>query len=273
MAASAAPGSCRTADEALKALALSADPTRAAGQRRYFKTGPGEYGEGDQFLGLTVPQVRALVPTCASMPLDEVATLLASAWHEARLLALLVLVRQYQRGGPGDRRRIHALYLSRTDRINNWDLVDSSAEHIVGPHPGHREALLKRLARSSSVWERRIAMLATLHGIRRGQYDETIRVAAWLVRDDHDLIHKAVGWMLREVGKRDEAVETRFLDGHAARMPRTMLRYAIERFPEPLRQHYLRARSASEPGAEVSGGHQARSRTGRGTTARQSRED
>lgn len=273
MAASVSPVPICSADEALSALRRQADPVKAEGQRRYFKTGPGEYGEGDRFLGLTVPQVRVLARACVALPPDAVAALLESPWHEARLLALHVLVRQYQRGGTVDRRRIHALYLGHTARINNWDLVDSSAEHIVGAHPGDRRTRLRGLARSASVWERRIAMLATLHGIRHGQYDEAIRVAGWLVQDDHDLIHKAVGWMLREVGKRDQAAEVRFLDQHAARMPRTMLRYAIERFPEPLRQHYLTARDVATSATVAPGRPAARRVAGRRATTRQQRED
>jgi len=244
MTATAADGP-QTARAAVQALRRWADPARAAGAQRFFKTGPGQYGAGDRFLGLTVPQVRAVARGYAALPLAEADALLASPWHEARLLALHVLVRQYQRADTATRTAIHALYLARTDRINNWDLVDVSAAHIVGPHAGGRLARLRRLARSPQLWERRIAMVSTLYGIRRGQYAEALAVAGWLVHDEQDLIHKAVGWMLREVGKRDQSAEERFLKAHAAHMPRTMLRYAIERFPEPLRQRYLRARDAA----------------------------
>ena len=175
-----------------------------------------------------------------ALPLKEVEKLLDSPWHEERLLALVILVRQYQKGDAGTREAIYRLYLRRTRRINNWDLVDCSAEHIVGPH--WREAdpeLLTRLARSPLLWERRIAMLATFHDIKQGRFREPLRIARLLMDDDEDLIHKAVGWMLREIGKRDPDVEKRFLDRYAHRLPRTALRYAIERFPPDLRARYL----------------------------------
>jgi len=170
-------------------------------------------------------------------PLGVVEKLLQSPWHEERAVALLILVAQSARG---DRHAILALYLRNTHRINNWDLVDCSAPDIVGGHGGI--ALLRRLTKSKSLWERRIAIVATQHLIREGRFDPTLAIARMLLHDEHDLIHKAVGWMLREVGKRDAAVAKRFLDEHAATMPRTMLRYAIERFPEGERKRYLKAR-------------------------------
>ena len=170
----------------------------------------------------------------------DVAALLKSPWHEARLLALFILVRQHKHGDERTRERIHRLYLKTTRHINNWDLVDSSAEYLVGAHVGVRgRVLLRRLARSSSLWDRRIAMLATFHHIKLLNFTPALDIAKLLVRDEHDLIHKAVGWMLREIGNRDRAVEEAFLREHGAHMPRTMLRYAIERFPEPLRRRYL----------------------------------
>ena len=221
------------------------DPTRAAALQRFFKTAPGEYGEGDRFLGLTVPAVRAVAARYQSLPLRDVEALLQSPWHEERLLALVILVRQYERETPAGRGAIYRLYRRNIDRINNWDLVDCSAGRIVGAHlcAGSR-AGLQRLARSSSLWERRIAVVATGFYIGRGEFDETLRIARLLLDDPHDLIHKAVGWMLREVGKRNRAVEEKFLRQHASRMPRTMLRYAIERFPERLRRRYLLLPSA-----------------------------
>ena len=223
----------------MKALA---NPTRAAFVRRFFKTAPGEYGAGDRFLGMSVPALRKLATKYRSLPLQDLAALLRSPWHEERQLALLILVRQYAKGGPGQREAIHLLYLSHTVRVNNWDLVDCSAEHLVGAHLGrNRRALLSRLARSPLVWERRIAIIATFHYIKRSEFAETLRIARLLRDDKHDLIHKAVGWMLREVGKRNRAAEEGFLRVHAARMPRTMLRYAIERFPPRLRRRYLAA--------------------------------
>jgi 3-methyladenine DNA glycosylase AlkD len=217
-----------------------ADPQRAIGVARFFKTGPGEYGAGDRFLGIRVPDVRRLARAYQDMPLPEVRRLLASAWHEERLLALLILVRQYGRVDDRGRAAIYRAYMTHSDRVNNWDLVDCSAEPIVGAHFRHRDrAGLRGLAASKIVWERRIAVLATFHYIRRGEYAETLEIARRLLADPHDLIHKAVGWMLREVGNRDRAAEEEFLRAHATRMPRTMLRYAIEKFPEPLRRRYL----------------------------------
>jgi 3-methyladenine DNA glycosylase AlkD len=217
-----------------------ADPARAAVVSRFFKTAPGQYGAGDRFLGIAVPVLRKLAGTYQGVSLRVVTRLLNSGWHEERLLALFILVRQYARGDPAHRDAIYRLYMSHTGRINNWDLVDCSAEHIVGAHLRDRKpGQLLRLARSKNLWERRIAMLATFHDIKRGEFDETLRIARILRDDPHDLIHKAVGWMLREVGRRRRDVEEAFLRQHATRMPRTMLRYAIERFPERLRQRYL----------------------------------
>ena len=215
---------------------------RAEGVARFFKTGPGEYGAGDRFLGIDLPTLRRLVREFAALPLGEVATALASPWHEERLVALLLLVRRYQRGTSRDREAIYRLYMRRRTRVNNWDLVDLSAEHIVGAHlvNGSR-TVLTALARSPRLWDRRIAIIATAHYIKRGEFGPTLQLARLLLGDEHDLIHKAVGWMLREVGKRDRAVEEAFLRRHAHRMPRTMLRYAIERFPERLRKRYLAA--------------------------------
>jgi 3-methyladenine DNA glycosylase AlkD len=223
---------------------------RAKVSQSFFKTGPGEYGEGDHFLGTTVPDLRKLSVKYEALSLKDLSSLLKSRWHEERLLALLILVRQYERGAQPARNAIHKLYLGHTKHINNWDLVDSSADAIVGAHlyEGDR-ALLHKLAQSRSVWERRIAILASFHYIKKGEYEDTLTITELLMRDDNDLIHKAVGWMLREIGKRDQAVEERFLKTHAARMPRTMLRYAIERFPEPLRRRYLNARGGRLRGA------------------------
>lgn len=224
-------------------LRTLADPARAAGAQRFFKTGPGEYGEGDRFLGITVPHLRKISRQFADLPLTAVARLLHSRWHEERLVALFILIRQYASGTPGHRDAICRLYLAHTHRINNWDLVDVSAEHIVGAHLHDGKPIpIRRLAHSSSLWERRIAIIATFHSIKRGRFDSALQVARWLRDDPHDLIHKAVGWMLREIGKRDRRIEEQFLTQHAARMPRTMLRYAIERFPERRRRRYLMGR-------------------------------
>jgi 3-methyladenine DNA glycosylase AlkD len=224
--------------EIRKALTGLGDPARAAGLQRFFKTGPGEYGEGDRFLGLTVPQVRLLVRRFHPADLALLPELLRSPLHEERLLALLLLVERYRRGTDADRDRVYALYTRHFRRINNWDLVDASAEHIVGPH-GPGRAQLLRWAGSSHLWTRRIAIVSTFHAIRRNRFGDTLAVAARLLKDPEDLLHKATGWMLREVGKRDiEALEG-FLKRHHRVMPRTMLRYAIERFPERKRKAFL----------------------------------
>ena len=215
-------------------------PTRATQSLRYFKTGPGEYGEGDRLLGLAVPMLRTLAREHQDLPIKEVARLLQSPWHEERLLALLVLVRQYARGTPAGRAAIHRLYLKNTKHINNWDLVDSSAEYLVGAHlTAGDSSLLERLARSKDLWERRIAIIATFHFIKRGEVRPTLRIARLLVDDQHDLIHKATGWMLRELGQRDRAAQLRFLERYSPRMPPTMLRYAIERFSAEERRQWL----------------------------------
>jgi 3-methyladenine DNA glycosylase AlkD len=227
----------REVQRAFRALGDAEDARNLA---RFFKTGPGDYGEGDRFLGIRMPVVRQCVRTYEDLSLRGIGALLKSSWHEERMLALLIMVRQFKRGDDVARRALYSLYLARTDRINNWDLVDLSAEHIVGGWLFERSRKpLYRLARSSSLWERRIAILATFHFIRQGEFTDTLAIAERLLGDRHDLIHKALGWMLREVGKRDRATGEAFLRQHYASLPRTTLRYAIERFPEPLRKRYL----------------------------------
>ena len=221
-------------------LRAEADADDAVHLQRFFKTGPGQYGEGDRFLGVRVPVLRRLAREYRALPADDALALLQSRWHEERLLGLLLLVAIYQRGHDADKQAVYDAYLEHTRHINNWDLVDASAEHIVGPHViPDRVDVLERLARSPDLWERRIAMLATFHGIKQGQFAPALRIAALLLADRHDLVHKAVGWMLREIGKRDRAVEQAFLREHHGAMPRTALRYAIEHFPERERQRYL----------------------------------
>jgi 3-methyladenine DNA glycosylase AlkD len=226
------------APDARERLRDFASEERAAVNRGYFKTGAGEYGEGDRFLGVSVPNLRVVAREFRALPTDDVVALLHSEWHEERLLALLILVEQYKRGG--DRDAIYALYLANTKFINNWDLVDTSAPGIVGAHLYERSrAPLRKLAKSRSLWERRIAIIATQHFIRQDDFSETMTLAAMLLRDEEDLIHKATGWMLREVGERDRALLSAFLDEHAPEMPRTMLRYAIEKFAEGERKRYM----------------------------------
>jgi 3-methyladenine DNA glycosylase AlkD len=229
-----------TAPEIHKHLQKLANPDKAMILQGFFKTGPGEYADGDRFLGLVVPVIRKLAKQYQDTPIGEVKKLLMSAIHEERLLALLMLVQRYQKGDDGLKKIVYGLYLESTGYINNWDLVDLSAEKIVGPYLRDRARRpLYRLAKSKSLWERRIAIISTFHYIKNHDYRDTLAVAGLLLEDAEDLIHKAVGWMLREVGKRDMGVEERFLRAHYRSMPRTMLRYAIERFPESKRKKYL----------------------------------
>jgi len=228
-------------------LARMADPAQAAVLMRFFKTGPGEYAEGDRFRGLKTPQVRATVKRADALPLAEIARLVGSPWHEDRATGLLIAVRRFERTeDPAVRGELYAFYLAaaKSGRVNNWDLVDITAPQIVGGwlcgRP-ERARTLDRLAGSRLLWERRIAVLATLHFIRCGEFGDTLRLAAALRDDPHDLMHKAVGWMLREVGKRDRAALDGFLAAHAARMPRTMLRYAIEKHSPAERARWLAA--------------------------------
>ena len=230
-----------------KELCTIADRQAAEQLQRYFKTGAGEYGEGDRFLGVRVPRLRRLAKGYRTLPLDACTELLRSPWHEERLLALLIFVAQYRNGDAEVRSTIHERYLAHTRYVNNWDLVDASAEHLVGAHITPADTgLLFRLARSSTVWERRIAIMSTFYWIKRNEFAPTLAVAELLLADPHDLIHKAVGWMLREIGKRDLPSEEAFLAAHYRRMPRTMLRYAVERFPEERRQQYLRGEVVRE---------------------------
>jgi 3-methyladenine DNA glycosylase AlkD len=232
-----------TAAEIQKRLRQFATREKAGVLQGFFKTGPGEYGEGDLFLGVVVPDIRRVAKEFQDTPLGEIKKILMSRYHEERLLALLMLVRRYEKGGEALKRRLYALYLKNTRYINNWDLVDLSAPNIVGTHLLERSRKpLYVFARSKALWKRRIAILSTFAFIRQNDFDDTLRISKSLLKDDHDLLHKAVGWMLREVGKRDLRVEERFLKQHYKKMPRTMLRYAIERFPETKRRNYLNGR-------------------------------
>lgn len=210
---------------------------------RFFKTGPGQYGEGDRFLGLTVPQTRGYVAECKELNLDQVVELLHSEWHEERLLALFLLVKRF----PKDRQRIYDLYLeSIPDYVNNWDLVDSSAPAIVGAFLVKQSdrSILRRLARSSNLWERRVAVIATQTFLRAGQFQDTLELCEMLLRDREDLMHKACGWMLREAGKRDLRTLLTFLEKWAPDMPRTMLRYSLEKLNPEQRRRFMETRSA-----------------------------
>lgn len=229
--------------ELKKALRSRANPEKAAFFPRFFKAGPGEYAEGDKFLGITVPEQRKIAKQFRDLSLGEVEQLIMSKWHEERLTGLFILVGQYQKGSEAHKKVIYDFYMAHTACVNNWDLVDSSAEYIVGSYLQDRPEkmeTLTRLANSKLLWERRIAMIATFHYIKQGRADEALQIAEILLNDKHDLIQKAVGWMLREIGKRvDRELLKQFLGKNAATMPRTTLRYAIEHFSLDLRQKYL----------------------------------
>ncbi len=223
-----------------------ANPKQATLLQKFFKTGKGEYGEGDIFLGLKVPDIRKITKQFSNIQLDELQELLNSKIHEHRLAALLILVDHYEKHSER-RKEIFDFYLKNTKYINNWDLVDLSAPSIIGrfifntgkSYPV-RVSILFKLAESENIWERRIAILATYYFIKNNRFDEILAISKSMLEDNHDLIHKAAGWMLREVGKKDIKVLEEFLRKNYKDMPRTMLRYAIERFPEDLRQAYLK---------------------------------
>jgi 3-methyladenine DNA glycosylase AlkD len=231
-----------TARDIRRRLAALADPAWAEVMQVFFKTGKGGYGEGDRLLGIRIPRLRACVRECGEVRLPVLLQLLRSPIHDERMFALVGMVKTFRLGDEAAQRVIYREYLRHTRWINNWDLVDVSAAPIVGGWlEGRSRAPLYKLVRSKSLWERRIAIVATHHFIRQGESQETLKLAALLLDDEHDLMHKATGWMLREVGKRASrpALE-RFLRRHTPRMPRTMLRYALEHFPEAQRRRYLR---------------------------------
>ena len=222
-------------------LMLLANKEIAEHSQRFFKTGKGEYGESDIFLGIRVPVLRKLVNKYRGISLEEVSKLLHSKFHEERLLAVLMLVQLFKTGGDEEQKQIYGLYLENTKFINNWDLVDISAGNIVGAYLHQKDkALLYRLVYADNLWERRISIISTFYFIRQNEFDDTLKIAEILLNDKEDLIQKAVGWMLREVGKREIEIEEEFLQEHYMKMPRTMLRYAIEKFPETRRKMYLR---------------------------------
>jgi len=209
----------------------------------FFKTGKGEYGEGDIFAGLKVPAQRKLASEFRDLTLKDLKILLNSPVHEERLISLFILVDKYEKGGKKEKEIIFSFYLKNRKGINNWDLVDLSAPKIIGRHLLNKNKnLLFKFALSKNLWERRIAILSTFEFIRNNEYDTTLKITEILLQDKHDLIHKAIGWMLREIGKRDLPAEEKFLKIHYKKMPRTMLRYAIEKFPETKRKKYLQGK-------------------------------
>jgi 3-methyladenine DNA glycosylase AlkD len=224
----------------IKELRQYTDPGQASILRRFFKTGAGEYGEGDIFWGIKMPVQREVVKNNLDISLDEIQKLLGSKIHEQRMTALLILTYQFKKKDEKSRQEIFDFYLKNTRSINNWDLVDVTCTHIVGEFLKNKPRdVLYKLAKSDNLWEKRIAIISTLSFIRQDDYIDTLEISRILLNDRHDLIHKAIGWMLREVGKRDQKVEELFLDKYFKEMSRTTLRYAIERFPEKLRKEYL----------------------------------
>lgn len=236
------------AADVMAALEAYAHPQDAAFLGRFFKTGAGQYGEGDTFIGVRVPDTRTACKTFKDLPLPEVRALLESPVHEHRLAGVIILAERAKKADEPTRKEIYEFYLqaARDGLVNNWDIVDSSAEYAIGGYLyGKPRDVLFALAKSDDIWQRRVAMLSTFAFIKKGDASTTLQLAELLLGDTHDLMHKAVGWMLREVGKRcDEALLTGFLDAHAAVMPRTMLRYAIERLPAEQKRYYMAQKSA-----------------------------
>lgn len=227
--------------EIIEHLEGLADSEIAAHSQRFFKTGKGEYGYGDKFLGIRVPILRKAAKLFQAVSETDITKLLKSDYHEVRLLSLLILVGQFSRGSEDEKEIIYNLYLNHTNYINNWDLVDTSAHNIVGVWLTERNrSKLYELANSKSLWERRISIISTFYFIKNSDYRDTLKISEILINDSEDLIHKAVGWMLREIGNRDQEVEEKFLIKHYKQMPRTMLRYSIEKFSKERRQEYLR---------------------------------
>ncbi|MEI6420124.1 MAG: DNA alkylation repair protein [bacterium] len=230
-----------TASELLKELQSIADPTRASLLQWFFQTKKGQYGEGDVFLGIYVPKQRLLVSAYWQMSLSEVNRLLKSKYHEGRFTAQQILVKKYQKGDTEEKKKVYEMLIQNLESLNNWDLVDCTVPHIFGAYLFERpRTQLYKWAKSKNLWLRRISIISTMYFIRKGDYADTLKLAEVLLHDKHDLIHKAVGWTLREVGKKSFMTEKKFLDKHYKTMPRTALRYAIEKFPEVLRQNYLK---------------------------------
>ncbi|MBF0449675.1 MAG: DNA alkylation repair protein [Candidatus Magnetomorum sp.] len=229
-----------TRKEIHSAIRRHQDVQRATHCQNFFKTGKGEYGEGDLFLGVRVPELRKLSTTYKHISLDDAVYFLKSRYHEDRQFALFVLILQFKKAAPDIREKIYQVYLDHTRYINNWDLVDASAHQIVGYYLSDKDrSMLYDLVQSDDLWERRIAIIATFFFIKTNDFHDALKLSEILLPDTHDLIHKAVGWMLREIGKRDLKTEKTFLNKHYPNIPRTALRYAIEKFPEPERKKYL----------------------------------
>ncbi len=228
------------AQNIIQELKKLADPEKAKHSGRFFKSGPGEYGEGDEFLGIKVPDQRKVAKKYRELPASEIQILLQNKWHEVRLTAAILMVYKVEKGGQEQLEEMVNLYLNNLSAFNNWDLVDSSCHQILGGFLDNKERdLLYDFARSGDLWKKRIAMITCYHFIKHEEFEDALHIAEILIQDEHDLIHKAVGWMLREIGNQDLETEEKFLKDHYQTMPRTMLRYAIEKFDEPLRLKYL----------------------------------
>jgi len=226
-----------------KELKRIADPTRAKHESRYFKTGKGEYGEGDIFLGIKTALKRQLAKEYKEMSLKDVDFLMTSKFHDYRFIALIILINKFKKADEKLKKEIFNFYLNHTKYINNWDLVDVSADYIIGDYLlDKNRKILYKLAKSKDLWEKRISVIATFRFIKENDFEDSLKIAVILLKDEHDLIHKAVGWMLREIGKKDQKVEEEFLKKYYKIMPRTMLRYSIERFEENKRQKYLKGK-------------------------------
>ena len=233
----------KSLEEIQKKLKRLGNEEKAKKHQSFFKTGPGEYGEGDIFVGVTVPELRKLANEYKTITLKEVKHLLRSPIHEERLLSLFLLIHRYSKGDEPEKKKIYELYLKNTKFINNWDIVDSSAGQIVGAFLLNKNKQpLYDLVNSENLWERRISIISTFYFIKHNKFSDTLKISKILLSDKEDLIHKAVGWMLREVGKRDISIEENFLKKHYKNMPRTMLRYAIEKFTETKRRRYLKGK-------------------------------
>jgi len=234
-----------TALDASKKMKALANPRKAKILSSFFKTDPGQYGEGDKFLGVMVPQTRYIARQYLELPLPELQKLIRSPWHEERLLGLIILVLRSKRcKAERERKTYFNFYIRQMRWINNWDLVDLTAVEVIGGYLWDKpKDCLFKWVKSQRLWDRRVAVLATFYFIRKGRVDESLRLSEMLLEDEEDLMHKAVGWMLREIGKRDEKSLLLFLDSHAAHMPRTMLRYSLEKLSEPRKRHYMACRS------------------------------
>jgi 3-methyladenine DNA glycosylase AlkD len=237
----------RTALDASQKIRALANPGKAKILSGFFKTGPGQYGEGDKFLGVMVPQTRNIAQQFLELPLPELQKLIHSPWHEERLLGLIILVLRSKRCKvERERKTYFDFYIRQMRWINNWDLVDLTAVDVIGGYLWDKPTdILLKWVKSKRLWDRRVAVLATFYFIRKGRFDESLRLSEMLLKDEEDLMHKAVGWMLREMGKRDEKKLLAFLESHAAHMPRTMLRYSLEKLSEPQKRRYMAYRSRS----------------------------